>query len=293
MSRKQSRWIEPSQLESRLFHQTQRIRGKGTKKKFDPHKYFGGWNPWDRMSIEQLQLDIRLQEMMDLESSRNSLSKSVCMSSTSESLDTPSVADEMVTTPKQYCKPEKSSKKTNLKKCCNLQKPINWTLNNYLSPKLNFHIETSPKPKKSVKKWEYFVKGGVKTPKRTIYKSILMKPKKYMSSRDKPNSNFKTMINKEIETLHLSLESPMQWRQDKPKLPIVKIKSTNSAFKNSLLKKPFNRQAIVGHQSLHKIYYLSQVKSKQTSQKQSTFIDTNAWTSIMSTGEKLQKYISK
>lgn len=43
-----------------------------------------------------------------------------------------------------------------------------------------------------------------------------MKTKKYTGSKEKPKNNFKTMINKELNTLNSEIGSPIQKISNKP-----------------------------------------------------------------------------
>ena len=100
--------------------------------------------------------------------------------------------------------------------------------------------------------------------------------------------------------LHMAIESPIQKLPNKPLLPKVRIKHTRTVNKKLYLSKPFNRQAIVGIRNTSKIKtstnnsnwnnYLSQIKSSTSSFKGSNFIETNAWTSVLSANEKFRKY---
>lgn len=97
-------------------------------------------------------MDSRLAEMLEYETSSAALSKS--NSVISESLATPSVAEE-------------------------------------LEP-----IPSIPKTAKLTTKKQ----NDILTPQKQHYNSILLKTKKYIPKKE----NFKTMINKELELLHLS-----------------------------------------------------------------------------------------
>lgn len=61
---------------------------------FNPHKYFGGWNENERASIDMIQYDNRLKDMMEYETSNASISASWSYADISSSLATPSVAEE-------------------------------------------------------------------------------------------------------------------------------------------------------------------------------------------------------
>lgn len=123
-----------------------------------------------------------------------------------------------------------------------------------------------------------------------------------------------------MDGLHSALESPIPRLPDKPCLPRVKINNDKSYTKRNHLNKPYNRQAVVGLRRAlvsHK-NYLSQMKpntksyltnfssvyspgsdimsswllSKKSNSKKkttSTFLETNAWTSLVSNGEKRVK----
>ena len=66
------------------------------------------------------------------------------------------------------------------------------------------------------------------------------------------------MLNKEIDTLHSVLESPIQRIPNKPWLPKVKIKNEKVISKKLYLNKPYNRHAVVGFRTGGN--YSSQVK---------------------------------
>jgi hypothetical protein len=69
-------WTDHDQLQAKMSRQTKIVNSFRKTQRFDPHKYFGGWDPIERSSIEKIKMDIRLMEMMEYESSRVSLSKS-------------------------------------------------------------------------------------------------------------------------------------------------------------------------------------------------------------------------
>ena len=89
-------WVDFNQLRRSIVHQNSILNARRNGMEFDPHKYFGGWDQMERSSIEKIKLDQRLKDMMDYETSNASgISKSYSSSIISESLATPSVADEL------------------------------------------------------------------------------------------------------------------------------------------------------------------------------------------------------
>jgi len=120
------------------------------------------------------------------------------------------------------------------------------------------------------------------------------------------------MINKELDELHGILESPIPRLPNKPCLPKIKIKNEKWISKKTHLSKPYNRQAIVGFRAATtpQNNYLSQIKNNTKSyvtnfssiyspttasdsswllakgklykKTTSTFLETNAWSSMLS-----------
>ena len=263
----QNDWVSFDQLRHSVSRQSKHQITTRKTQNFDPFKYFGGWEPADRTSIERLNMDSRLKEMMEYETSSASLNKSCSNTVISESLATPSVAEELEPTP--------TVAKTN----------------NVFDFKMKYKNIETDKIANSNKKYQPSLSTkkskDVITPQKQTYNSILLKIKKN-TTKEKPKSNFKTMINKELDMLHFSIESPIQKVANKPCLPKVNIKSSNLMTKKCYLSKPYNRQAIVGFRATpnnctwvksnppRTNSYLSNIKSNSESYKGSTFLDTNA-----------------
>lgn len=94
--RQSEEWVDFEQLRRSIVHQNNIVTSQRNGKEFDPHRYFGGWDHLERSSIEMIKLDDRLKDMMEYETSNASaMSKSYSSSVISESLATPSVADEL------------------------------------------------------------------------------------------------------------------------------------------------------------------------------------------------------
>lgn len=218
-------WVSFDQLRNTVSRQSKHLITMRKTQNFDPFKYFGGWEPEDRTSIERLNMDNRLKEMMEYETSSASLNKSYSNTVVSESLATPSVAEELEPTP-------------------TVSKP-----SNVFDFKMKYKIIENDKIANSHKKCQPSLltkkSKEIITPQKHTYNSILLKIKKN-TTKEKPKSNFKTMINKELDMLHFSIESPIQKVANKPCLPKVNIKSSNLMTKKCYLSKPYNRQAIVG-----------------------------------------------
>ena len=75
-AKRQADWTDFDQLQAKMSRQNKIVNSFRKTQRFDPHKYFGGWDPVDRSSIERIKMDTRLQEMLEYSSSRVSLSKS-------------------------------------------------------------------------------------------------------------------------------------------------------------------------------------------------------------------------
>ena len=88
-------WVNFTQLERSMSRQNKNSKTNHKSHNFDPHKYFGGWEPIERTSIERIKQDNRLIEMMEFEATSVALSKSWSDSIISESLATPSIAEEL------------------------------------------------------------------------------------------------------------------------------------------------------------------------------------------------------
>lgn len=96
ITKQQTDWVDFTQLRRSIVQQNTHLNSCRNHDNFDPHKYFGGWDEKERSSIDIIKLDNRLKEMMDYETSNGSLlSKSFTNSVVSESLATPSVAEEL------------------------------------------------------------------------------------------------------------------------------------------------------------------------------------------------------
>lgn len=88
-------WVDFTQLQRSMSRQNKDLPKTHKTDDFDPHKYFGGWEPIERTSIERIKMDDRLKEMMEYEASSAALSRSCSNSFISESLANPSVAEEL------------------------------------------------------------------------------------------------------------------------------------------------------------------------------------------------------
>lgn len=181
---KEQEWVDFTQLTRTMSRQNKTINTFRKTQKFDPHKYFGGWEPVERTSIERIKLDSRLNEMMEYETSSASLCKSHSNSVISESLETPSIAEELQPSPTM----------SKIKKCFDFK----------IKPK---HLQTPTHISKNLKTQLSKVKKLGTTKKNVV---------DIMPKALKPKNNFKTMINKELDSLHLSIESPIPRLPNKP-----------------------------------------------------------------------------
>lgn len=87
-------WFEHDQLQILMTRQQKYLDSKGRTNHFDPHKYFGGWEPIERKSIEWIQMNNRLKQMMDYDEDNNKQSKSKLGLKLTETLPIPSIPDE-------------------------------------------------------------------------------------------------------------------------------------------------------------------------------------------------------
>lgn len=94
-----TQWADFDQLRKKVDQQNKTLNSYRNPPSFDPHKYFGGWEAIERSSIDMIQLDNRLKEMMEYETSNASMSQSYSSSIASETQGNPSVADELEPTP--------------------------------------------------------------------------------------------------------------------------------------------------------------------------------------------------
>ena len=93
-------WVDFDQLQRTMSRQSKQLQTQRRTQNFDPHKYFGGWQPFERTSIEKIKLgENQFMEMMEYETSSACPSQNEAESIISESLAAPSVADEMEPTP--------------------------------------------------------------------------------------------------------------------------------------------------------------------------------------------------
>jgi hypothetical protein len=69
-------WVDFAQLQRSMSRQNKNSKTTHKTHNFDPHKYFGGWEPIERTSIERIKQDNRLIEMMEYEATSVALSKS-------------------------------------------------------------------------------------------------------------------------------------------------------------------------------------------------------------------------
>lgn len=87
-------WVEYHQLQKIMRRQNRDLESGRRSPAFDPHKYFGGWTPIERSTIENIKKDKRLIKMMEYSDSDNSNNEDQSELEGKESLANPSVADE-------------------------------------------------------------------------------------------------------------------------------------------------------------------------------------------------------
>lgn len=152
-------WVSNKKLQKLIFAQNESLNTQRNTKAFNPHKYFGGWNEIERSSIDLIQSDNRLHEMLEYETSNASMSMSHSYSDINESLTMPSVADEL----------EPSSPKLKTGKVINYKI---YRINNTKKPE---NSKSKSKSKIAPNKLKDYI-----TPVKDDLKTILMKTKKYL-----------------------------------------------------------------------------------------------------------------
>ncbi len=93
-------WANYSELQRAMYLQNKNLESGSRSHRFDPHKYFGGWTPIERSTIESIKLDKRLVKMMEYDDSSTSNNESHIEIQGKESLANPSVAEENNSSPK-------------------------------------------------------------------------------------------------------------------------------------------------------------------------------------------------
>jgi len=160
-TKKKPTWLKESMLKNQLTRQNRSLQSSNNRSGFNPHQYFGGWNDAERSSIDMIHMDNRLKEMMDYETSNSSISVSYSQADFTESLETPSVAEELEPSSPIH----KSSKVFDFK-----MQSVEHQGSIYI-------VSESKRPQT---KTQHHKPKDYVTPDKNNFKSILLKTKKYL-----------------------------------------------------------------------------------------------------------------
>lgn len=88
-------WVEYEKLQKSMYLQNKKLESRPKSHRFDPHKYFGGWTPLERATIESIKIKIKDWKLMEFDDSDDSKPiESHLVIEGKESSAHPSVAEE-------------------------------------------------------------------------------------------------------------------------------------------------------------------------------------------------------
>uniref|UniRef100_A0A7S3NVS1 Uncharacterized protein n=1 Tax=Euplotes crassus TaxID=5936 RepID=A0A7S3NVS1_EUPCR len=62
-------WVEYDKLQKSMYLQNKHLESGTKSHRFDPHKYFGGWTPLERATIDSIKIKVKACKLMEFDDS--------------------------------------------------------------------------------------------------------------------------------------------------------------------------------------------------------------------------------